>query len=155
MTSQLSGLAPPRSLQAWIRYRFGPWVREAHVRVFVLLGMMFWLSGCDQLGVDTPAKAVERKVAESRAIGSACRHAMRAIEDCYVLNPKADKSAIFAGWREMDEYMRENKLEGVAPLVPRLAPAASKPVEPVDDEELEDEGPQASQVEKARKVSGK
>jgi hypothetical protein len=34
---------------------------------------------------------------------------------------------MFAGWREMDEYMRENKLEGVVPVVPRPEPAASKP----------------------------
>lgn len=105
--------------------------------------------GCDQLGVDTPAKAAERKVAEARAIGSACRHAMRAIEDCYVLNPKADKSAIFAGWREMDEYMRENKLEGVAPVVPRPAPAASKPPPPAEDEDIEDESAGAISSEKS------
>jgi hypothetical protein len=86
------------------------------------------LSACDQLGIETPAKATERIATESKAIGSACRHAMRAIEDCYTLNPKADKSAVFGGWREMDEYMRENKLDGVAPVVPRPPPEApSKP----------------------------
>jgi hypothetical protein len=26
---------------------------------------------------------------------------------------------VFAGWREMDEYMRENKLEAVAPTLDR------------------------------------
>ena len=63
-------------------------------RVLLVLAMAFALGGCDQLGLETPAKAAERKLAEARAIGSACRHAMRAIEDCYVLNPKADKSAV-------------------------------------------------------------
>lgn len=82
----------------------------------VLLG---FLGGCDQLGIDTPEKVAQRKGAEAKAIGAACRHAMRAIEDCYLLNPKADKAAVFEGWREMDEYMRENKIEGVAPVVPR------------------------------------
>ena len=86
------------------------------------------LAGCDQLGIETPQKTTERQQAESKAIGSACRHAIRAIEDCYTLNPKADKSAMFGGWREMDEYMRENKLEGIAPVVPRPPlPGASKP----------------------------
>lgn len=82
----------------------------------VLLGL---LGGCDQLGIDTPEKVAQRKGAEAKAIGAACRHAMRAIEDCFLLNPKADKAAVFEGWREMDEYMRENKIEGVAPVVPR------------------------------------
>ena len=119
------------------------------VRWLVLAAAVTGLMGCDQLGVETPAKAAERKVAEARAIGSACRHAMRAIEDCYVLNPKADKSAIFAGWREMDEYMRENKLEGVAPVVPRPAPAASKPPPPAEDEDIEDESAGAISSEKS------
>ena len=84
------------------------------------------LGGCDQLGIDTPEKVAQRKGAEAKAIGAACRHAMRAIEDCYLLNPKADKSAVFDGWREMDEYMRENKIEGIAPVVPR----AGAPLKP-------------------------
>ncbi|MGS0754086.1 hypothetical protein ACVBEH_04670 [Roseateles sp. GG27B] len=77
------------------------------------------LAGCDQLGIEDPAKIQAAKEAEGKAIGSACRHAVRAIEDCYVLNSKANKAAMFAGWREMDEYMRENKMEGVIPVVPR------------------------------------
>lgn len=97
------------------------------------------LSGCDQLGIETPQKTAERQQADAKAVGSACRHAMRAIEDCYVLNPKADKSSVFAGWREMDEYMRENKLEGIAPVVPRpvsaAASKASAPKPEADDEE--------------------
>ena len=100
-------------------------------------------SGCDQLGLETPQKTAERQQAEARAIGSACRHALRAIEDCYTMNPKADKSAVFAGWREMDEYMRENKLEGVAPVVPRVPPqsasAASASASGAEDEEEEEE----------------
>lgn len=104
------------------------------------------LGGCDQLGLETPAKMAEKSAAEARAVGSACRHAMRAIEDCYLLNPKADKASVFAGWREMDEYMRENKLEGVAPQVPRPAPKASST--PEDDDEVIDEAEEASPTEK-------
>jgi hypothetical protein len=106
------------------------------------------LAGCDQLGIETPQKATERQVADARAVGSACRHALRAIEDCYTLNPKAEKASVFAGWREMDEYMRENKLEGVAPVVPRPAPAASKPAPRKAAEDDEDAD---LQVDKAGK----
>ena len=120
------------------------------------------LSACDQLGIETPAKAAERSLAEAKAIGSACRHAMRAIEDCYTLNPKADKSAMFGGWREMDEYMRENKLEGVAPVVPRPPPvAASKPkkaasqASSAEDEEVVEEDDADADADAASKPQSK
>ena len=90
-------------------------------RVVLLLPLLISLAACDQLGIEDPAKLAAAKEAEGKAVGSACRHALRAIEDCYTLNPKAHKAAVFAGWREMDEYMRENKLEGVAPVIPRTA----------------------------------
>lgn len=83
------------------------------------------LSGCDLLGIDSPEKIAAVKEADGKAIGGACRHASRAIEDCYALNPKALRAAVFAGWREMDEYMRENKLEGIAPQVAK-GPAPGK-----------------------------
>ena len=72
-----------------------------------------------------------------RAIGGACRHAGRAIEDCYALNKKADRAAVFAGWREMNDYMRENKIDSVAPqLAPsELAPKAP-PAEAVADADV-------------------
>jgi len=98
------------------------------------------LGGCEQLGIEDPAKVAAAKEADGKAIGSACRHAMRAIEDCYVLNPKAQRAAVHAGWREMDEYMRENKLEGVAPVVPR--PDAKKPKD--DEEEVVEPTPKAA-----------
>jgi len=101
-------------------------------RLLLTLPLLAALSACEQLGIEDPVKTAANKEAEGKAIGSACRHAMRAIEDCYVLNPKAQKAAVYTGWREMDEYMRENKLEGVAPVVPR---PGAKPVE--KDEEVE------------------
>ena len=126
------------------------------VRVGVL-SLCAMLAGCDQLGIETPQKAAERQQGEAKAIGSACRHAMRAIEDCYTLNPKADKSAVFSGWREMDEYMRENKLEGIAPVVPRPAPAASKASAPASSaDDVEEDEPEAPAKEKdAKKAKGK
>ena len=54
---------------------------------------------------------------DARAVGGACRHALRGIEDCYSLNPKAPKAPVFAGWKDMDQYMRDNKIEGRASVV--------------------------------------
>ena len=73
------------------------------------------LAGCDMLGVESASATAARREAEGKAIGGACRHAGRAIEDCYAMNRKADKAAVFSGWREMNDYMRENKVETVAP----------------------------------------
>lgn len=92
-------------------------------RLFVP-ALLILLTACEPLGIPDPAKEAAAKEAEGKAVGSACRHAMRAIEDCYTLNPRSSKAAVHQGWREMDEYMRENKLEGVAPVVMR--PEAKK-----------------------------
>ena len=73
------------------------------------------LAGCDALGIESAEKIASARQADGRAIGSACRHAARAIEDCYAIYRKADRAAIFAGWRDMNDYMRENKIEPVAP----------------------------------------
>ncbi|SHN05427.1 hypothetical protein [Rhizobacter sp. OV335] len=84
------------------------------------------LAGCDMLGVDSAEKLAAAREADGRAIGGACRHANRAIEDCYTLNKKADKASVFAGWRDMNDYMRENKIEPVVPQIAGGAKAESK-----------------------------
>lgn len=84
--------------------------------IFIAIALIA-LAGCEQLGFEDPAKLAAMKEAEGKAIGSACRQSGRAIEDCYDLNPKAQKAAVFAGWKEMDGYMRENKMESAIPQV--------------------------------------
>lgn len=73
------------------------------------------LAGCNPFGGESAEAVAARREADGKAVGGACRHAGRAIEDCYSLNRRADKAAVYAGWREMNDYMRENKLEPVAP----------------------------------------
>jgi hypothetical protein len=73
------------------------------------------LAGCDQLGIETPDKVAARQEAEGKAVGGACRHAGRALEDCYAINRRASKAAVYAGWRDMDGYMRENNIAVVKP----------------------------------------
>lgn len=96
----------------------------------LLCALALLASGCEQLGIESPAVATARKEADGKAIGGACRHAGRAIEDCYTLNKKADKAAVYAGWREMEEYMRENKLQAVAPVIPPEPPKPPKQPKP-------------------------
>ena len=105
--------------------------------VATVLALAALLSGCEMLGVDSPEKLAALREADGKAIGGACRHAGRAIEDCYALNKKADKSAVFAGWRDMNDYMRENKIEPVPPqLTTDVADAGKVAAEAAADAEL-------------------
>jgi hypothetical protein len=93
----------------------------------LLLAASSFLAGCDLLGVEPASAIAERKEADGKAVGGACRHAGRAIEDCYALNRRADRAAVFAGWREMNDYMRENKIDAVAPQLGTPTEVAAKP----------------------------
>jgi hypothetical protein len=103
------------------------------LRLALLLIAPLWLlAGCDQLGIETATAVAAKRDAEGRAVGGACRHAARAIEQCYAQNKRADKAAVFAGWREMNDYMRENKIEAMPGAAdPSLAAGAG---EAADDE---------------------
>jgi len=82
-----------------------------------LLCTVIGATGCNLFGGESAEAVAARREADGKAVGGACRHAGRAIEDCYTLNRRADKAAVYAGWREMNDYMRENKLEPVAPTL--------------------------------------
>ena len=81
------------------------------LRAPLLLAALIGLAGCDQLGIESPAAVAAQREAEGKAIGAACRHAARSVEVCFDMNKRADKSAMFTGWREMNDYMRENNIE--------------------------------------------
>jgi hypothetical protein len=106
-------------------------------RLATALLLVTLLAGCEMLGIESTEKIAALKEGEGKAVGSACRQANRAIEDCFALNPRMQKAAVFGGWREMDEYMRENKLEAVAPVLDRAGakaePLARAAVESASD----------------------
>lgn len=87
-----------------------------------LLVLLFNLTACDmiqqKMGVEDPAIKEARIEAEGRAVGGACRHSGRAIEDCYAIYSWLPKAPVFAGWRDMDAYMRDNKIETTEPMLP-------------------------------------
>ncbi|WP_200844078.1 hypothetical protein [Pantoea sp. 18069] len=87
------------------------------------------LAGCNIPGIGPTPQVVAREN-EAKAVGSACRHALRGLEDCYSLNPRSTKALVFAGWKEMDQYMRENKIEGT----PSVITQREKPVRTPDSE---------------------
>ncbi len=119
------------------------------LRPLILLSAVL-LAGCDLQSIQAAMAdpRIAQREAEAKAIGSACRHGLRSIEDCYSLNEKASKAALFEGWKEMDSYMRENKIEGIAPQGLKPAP----PPPPADSviTEKSDEEPKAKSKAKAK-----
>ena len=109
-------------------------LRPLRLPALALLGML--LAGCNLLGGESPEALAAQRAAEGKAIGSGCRHAGRAIEDCFSLNRKAEKAAMFAGWKEMNDYMRENKIAEVAPQL--QAGEAKQPAGKTEDDEPEE-----------------
>lgn len=101
-----------------------------NLRTLFLALSVIALPGCDQvaskLGLEDPAAKTAKNEAEGKAVGSACRQSGRAIEDCYSIYSWLPKASIYEGWREMDEYMRENKLETITPQLPPPEPPGSK-----------------------------
>jgi hypothetical protein len=97
-------------------------------------------SGCERLGFPDPAQTAAVKESEGKAVGAGCRHGGRSLEDCYTLNLQADKAAVFAGWKEMNDYMIANKLEDVpAKLPPPPPPKAESATEDSAEEEGKEE----------------
>ena len=86
------------------------------------------LPGCDliqqKLGLENPAAKTARDEADGKAVGGACRQSGRAIEDCYSIYSWLPRASIYEGWRDMDAYMRDNKLETIAPQLPPPPPPA-------------------------------
>ena len=54
------------------------------------------LAGCDYLGLESAEKVAAAREADGKAVGGACRHAGRALEDCYRLYKKVDRAAVRA-----------------------------------------------------------
>ena len=105
-------------------FNLGKQLRASVGIVALLLGV----SGCDmikqKMGIEDPLEKAARAEAEGKAVGGACRQSGRAIEDCYSIYSWLPKSAVYEGWRDMDAYMRDNKLETIAPQLPPPAPPA-------------------------------
>jgi hypothetical protein len=101
------------------------------------------LGACDQLGIESATALAARREAEGKAVGAGCRHAARSVEVCYGNNKKADKAAVFAGWREMNDYMRENKIDAMPP--------PPEPPKPPPTAEADEDAPAAAADGKAGK----
>ena len=98
------------------------------------------LAACDIPGMGPDPKIAQRE-ADAKAIGGACRFGLRSIEDCYSLNERASKADMFTGWKDMDQYMRDNKIEGIRASVVKA--------DPVEEVVIDEPKPKAGAKEKA------
>ena len=109
--------------------------------------LVLLLAGCEIPGMGPDPRLAQRE-ADAKAIGGACRFGLRSIEDCYILNEKASKADMFTGWKDMDQYMRENKLEGI-----RATVVKAEPVEEIIEEPKPKAGAKDKTAPKAAKAA--
>lgn len=113
--------------------------RTRSLRAFLIAAALITsLAGCDmiqqQMGIEDQAAKAARNDADGKAVGGACRQSGRAIEDCYSIYAWLPKSSIYEGWRDMDAYMRDNKLETVEPQLPPVSAPGTKKKTPSAEE---------------------
>lgn len=92
-------------------------------KILTLIPLVLFISGCDYLDLNGEQEA-QKGLKNANAIGAGCKQAGKSLEICYSENTKANKAAVYDGWKSMDEYMRENnmKVQG-----PDDAPTPTKP----------------------------
>jgi hypothetical protein len=113
------------------------------IQKMMMLCILLSLTGCDKL-----MEIVNKQQANGKAIGAACRHSGRALEDCYRRNTRIPKADIFAGWKDMNEYMQQKKMETIQPPEDEAPPvAASKKAE--KNAASEETSAEADKTEKA------
>lgn len=93
--------------------------RNRSIKLLAVLGLTLALSACDYVAsFSKPKQTPEEAKAEGIALGAGCRQAGQSLEDCYQRNPDALKAGIFAGWKDMHEYMAAKNIQTVVPPVP-------------------------------------
>jgi type IV secretory pathway VirB10-like protein len=93
-----------------------PILRSHGVKLIAMLALSLTLGGCDYVASFTkPKQTPEEAKAEGIALGAGCRQAGQSLEDCYQRNPDKLKAGIFAGWKDMHEYMAAKNIETIVP----------------------------------------
>ncbi|MCQ8896877.1 hypothetical protein NQT62_10590 [Limnobacter humi] len=85
------------------------------LKLFMVAGAATMLSSCDLSQI--PGLDGKLSIEDSKAIGAACRHSGRALEDCFAMNPKSHPAGVFDGWRDMNDYMIANQIDVVKPEI--------------------------------------
>lgn len=110
------------------------------------------LPGCDQL-----QNQLNKPARDAKATGAGCRLSGRSLEDCYKRNPRAARAEVYAGWKEMNDYMEKQKLEVMPPSAeePKPEAAAADEEAPAKDKKDAKEGDKAADKADAAKEPAK
>lgn len=95
------------------------------LKILMVAGAATMLSSCDLSQI--PGLDGKLSIEDSKAVGAACRHSGRALEDCFAMNPKTHPAGVFDGWRDMNDYMVANQIEVVKPEVRNSAYQPEQP----------------------------
>lgn len=85
------------------------------LKILMVAGAATMLSSCDLSQI--PGLDGRLSMEDSKAVGAACRHSGRALEDCFTLNPNTHQAGVFEGWRDMNDYMLANQIDVVKPEI--------------------------------------
>ena len=98
--------------------------RRLFANLALMSSLVLTLSACDYVSsFSKPKQTPEEAKAEGIALGAGCRQAGQSLEDCYQRNPEALKAGIFAGWKDMHEYMAAKGIQTVTAPTPPVAEA--------------------------------
>ena len=127
-------------------------LRSRSVKLCAILGLTLALSACDFVASFTkPKQTPEEAKAEGIALGAGCRQAGQTLEDCYQRNPDSLKAGIFAGWKDMHEYMAAKNIPTVTPPPPPEKPAeAEKEKDPKDERAARKERRERERMEREK-----
>lgn len=89
------------------------------LKILMVASAATMLSSCDLSQI--PGLDGKLSLEDSKAVGAACRHSGRALEDCFVMNPNTHQSGVFEGWRDMNDYMLANEIDVVKPEIQNSA----------------------------------
>lgn len=84
---------------------------HACLRMVMAAGLVLVLGGCDFISGMMDSRTPEQVRDEGIALGAGCRQSGQTLEDCYKKNPKSQKAGVYAGWKEMHEYMAAMNIE--------------------------------------------
>lgn len=106
MSPKLGAIVAPRGLMT---------IRNAARSILIAAVATAALGGCVKGIMPDPEADAKKVEDEAAATGAGCRQSGRSLEACFARNESLNRNGALRGWRDMDEYMRQNKIEAQQP----------------------------------------